>query len=374
VSVLAQCGSVRVAPFGHGRARGWAILRRVTTYAFDPRPRHLVAVWETGTGALARTAVRLHPGVDEAAATGLARALTALSATTWRAYTDPDLILVDPAAALAALRDPHLPEDGLLLHEPDPHREAAHEVGRRLLAVGGAGLARQVAAEVAEDLDALDRALRGDLSGRARQAVGLTRLDASPLQVVAADRILHEVPVGDARLFVEVEPTAAAVAAAHWLRSAVDVVLAASGWADPEQVLVAADAIEEFEVAPARAVLDLMAAGAPPLAAVRCLVRAAMLAARGVVLPHGPGERPDEPRRTVLDPARPAPGLLEHLVAAIRSVSLVHTAHLDPAALGPGSWPRRRERLRRAFDEQVRAEAGRTADRLLRSTPTAPTP
>ncbi len=59
---------------------------------------------------------------------------------------------------------------------------------------------------------------------------------------------------------------------------------------------------------------------------------------------------------------------------AIRSVSLVHTAHLDPAALGPGSWPRRRERLRRAFDEQVRSEAGRTADRLLRAAPTAPTP
>jgi len=47
----------------------------------------------------------------------------------------------------------------------------------------------------------------------------------------------------------------------------------------------------------------------------------------------------------------------------------VHTAHLDPSALGPDSDPERREEARRAFDEQVRAEAERTAERLLRAEP-----
>jgi hypothetical protein len=353
----------------------------MTTYAYDPTTRRLVATWSTGTGGLARVVTRLPPRVDGQAAMDLTRALTALSAMTWRAYTDPDLIPVDPAAAMAALTAPNVPENGLLRREAEPHLDIAHEVGRRLLDIGGPAVARVVVRDVAEDLDALDRALRGDLSGRARQAVGLTRLDASPLQVLAADRLLHEVPMGSARLFCEVEPTSAAVAAAHWLQAAVDVTLGVSGWAEAEQVLVAADAIEEFDVTTVQVVLDLMAAGNPPLTAVRYLVRSAMLAARGLVLqtePEGLSAEQaevfgDDARFTVLDPMRPAPSLLERLTRGIQTCSLVHTAHIDPSALGPDSEPDRREELRQAFDEQVRAEAERTAERLLWAEP-APAP
>ena len=351
----------------------------MTTYAYDPTTRHLVATWETGAGAVARTLTRLPPRVDREAGLTLARALTGLSAATWQAYTDPGLTEVDPVAAMAALTRPNVPENGLLRFEAEPHLNAAHEVGRELLAVGGTAVARVVVRDVADDHDGLDRALRGDLSGRAGQAVALTRLDASPLQVVAADRLLHEVPMGSRRLFCEVEPTSAAVAAAHWLRAAVDVVLALSGWTDDEQVLVAADAIEEYDVATVRVVLALMEAGDTPLAVVRRLVRSAMLAARGMVVhedPRGltgdPLDGPHDPARfTVLDPARPSAALLERVTRGIQTCSLVHTAHLDPSALGPDSDPERREAARRAFDEQVRAEAGRTADRLLRAEPVA---
>jgi hypothetical protein len=353
----------------------------MTTYAYDPTTRHLVATWETGVGAVASTVTRLPARVDEQAALSLARTLTALSAATWLAYTDPDLAVVDPVAAVAALTAPNVPENGLLRREAEPHLDAAHEVGRRLLDIGGTAVARIVVRDVSEDLDGLDRALRGDLSGRARQAVELTRLDACPLQVLAADELLREVPMGSSRLFCEVEPTSAAVAAAHWLRAAVDVALAVSGWSSAEQVLVAADAMEEFDVTTVRVVLDLMAAGNSPLVVVRCLVRSAMLAARGMVvqadspgLTDDPlGEPGDQARFTVLDPTRPSRALLERLTRGIQTCSLVHTAHLDPAALGPDSDPDRREEMRQVFDEHVRAEAGRTADRLLRTEP-APAP
>jgi hypothetical protein len=169
------------------------------------------------------------------------------------------------------------------------------------------------------------------------------------------------------------------VAAAHWLQAAVDVTLAVSGWTVPEQVLVAADAIEVFDVTTVRAVLDLMAAGNPPLATVRYLVRSAMLAARGLVLHADPrglaaaADPDDQARFTVLDPARPSPALLERLTRGIQTCSLVHTAHLDPCALGPDSDPHRRAELRELFEAQVRAEAERTADRLCRAEP-APAP
>jgi hypothetical protein len=171
---------------------------------------------------------------------------------------------------------------------------------------------RAVIDDVAEELDGVERALRGgDLTGRARQAVERSRLDVSPVQIVAADRLLHQVPMGSERLFTEVEPTAAAVAAAHWLQSAVDVTLEVTGWEDAAAVLEAADAIESFDVTTTQVVLDLLRLGNPPIAAVQCLVRTAMLAARGMIL-HGSPEPADDPLDEAASPCstrrdRPVP-------------------------------------------------------------------
>jgi hypothetical protein len=53
------CTCNRVLPFRRGR-RGSADHAGVTTYAYDTSTNHLVAVWDTGIGATARTVARLH--------------------------------------------------------------------------------------------------------------------------------------------------------------------------------------------------------------------------------------------------------------------------------------------------------------------------
>jgi hypothetical protein len=54
--------------------------------------------------------------------------------------------------------------------------------------------------------------------------VVLTRVMPSPAQIVVADRLLHEVPMGRPRPYTEVEPSAAGIAAIHWFLAAVTVV------------------------------------------------------------------------------------------------------------------------------------------------------
>lgn len=342
----------------------------MTTYAYDDSATQLFAVWGTGVGAVARPVARLHVRTPSREGVRLAKALSDVSEAAWVGYSDPELVALEPAEVLRAVRKPHQPRAGLLFCEGDPLLESANEAGRWLVAVGSAGVTRAVLADLTEELDSVERALRGDLSGRARQAVELSRLDASPVQIVEADRLLYEVPMGSERLFTEVEPTAAAVAAAHWLQAAVDVTLAVTGWDDAAAVLEAADVIESFDVTTAQVVLDLLRLGNPPIAAVQCLVRTAMLAARGMILPGDPepaDDPADEARFTVLDPARPARSLLERLTRTIQTCSLVHTEHLEPAALATRPEADRMEAARQVFDAQVRVEAERSAERLLRT-------
>jgi hypothetical protein len=340
----------------------------MTNYAYEPGERRLLAVWGTGAGAVARPVARLHADTPAEDGLHLAKALTELSAATWRGYTDPQLLEIDPVAALAALRAPNRPGNGLVERADEPHLEIAHEVGRRLDAIGGSGVTRAVVGEVADDLDALERALCGDLSGRAQQAVELTRLDASPLQIAAADRLLAAVPMGSPRLFTEVDPTAAAVAATHWLRAAIDITIARTGLPDADALLAVAVPFGLADSVAVDVVLEHTRAGDPPLAAVQCLVRAAMLAARGMVV-HDIGDPDadplDEPRFTVLDPLRPARSLLERLVGAIQACAFVYFRQVDPGAVEPDSDLGRLEAARQVFDAAVRAEAERCKERLL---------
>jgi hypothetical protein len=144
---------------------------------------------------------------------------------------------------LAAIRVPNLPSDGLLIQSYDPVEEWAHRVGRALHAVGDADLTAAIATDVQAELSAIERAERGDLSGRSRQAVVLSREDASPVQVAEADRLLETNPLGGESLFTAVDPTAAAVAAAHWLRAAAEVASDQSG-IDATEVVRTAEDIE----------------------------------------------------------------------------------------------------------------------------------
>jgi hypothetical protein len=107
----------------------------VTTYAYDQSATQLLAVWETGVGAVARRVARLHARTPERVGVHLAKALSNLSDTAWLRYADPGLVDAEPAAVIRALRSPHQPRAGLLYREGDPLLECANEAGRRLAAV-----------------------------------------------------------------------------------------------------------------------------------------------------------------------------------------------------------------------------------------------
>ena len=260
----------------------------------------------------------------------------------------------------------------------------------------------------------------GDLSGRSVQAVVLSRTSASPVQVAAADALLRQEPLGRPELFTAVDPTSAAVAAAHWLHAAATVAADASGY-DLTRVVAAADDIEDVPFATPTMVLEMMHAGASPHEAVVALISEAMDIAEGK-LPNLPGlmqalteatenaERLDDSngdvdalemllgqiRTTPLDTSRPAPDLLEDLLTGIYACALlyreyesdvdgerpVETFSLDEvedvvgavlAEDGAGSdeiedededadWP---ELASPRFLATVRAQAAATADRLV---------
>ncbi len=314
-----------------------AIVPGMTTYAFDPSTRHLVASVAGGAGALAHTVARLHPRTGDGLGRRLAHQLTLLSTEAWISYTDADRAgPVPQAAALAAIRGPDRSGGWV---DPDWVVQRSYEVGRTLVEIGSAGVRRAVLDDVAAELASIDRALLGDLAGRAVQAVTLTRLDASPVQIAAADRMLHEQPLGGEDLLTDVEPTAA-----HWAAAAVEVAMRASGRAEPRDVLDPREAVEPFDVVASCLVVSRVAAGEPPLQAVQRLIRPAMEVARGFV-PEP--EDCDVPGLVVLDPLRPARHLLDRLLMALRTCAVVYGGR------------------RSDFESAVRDEAGRAASRLF---------
>jgi hypothetical protein len=199
----------------------------------------------------------------------------------------------------------------------------------------------------------------GDLSGRAVQAVVLSRTSASPVQVAAADALLRQEPLGRPELFTTVDPTSAAVAAAHWLHAAATVTAELSGY-DVTQVVAVADDIEDVPFATPTMVLGMMDAGASSHEAVTAMIGEAMHIAEGKV-PNLPGlmqalteameaaEKQleggdddgegggdgagagdaleialDQIRTTPLDTSRPAPDLLEDLLTGIYACALLY--------------------------------------------------
>ena len=92
------------------------------------------------------------------------------------------------------------------------------------------------------------------------------------------DQILAGDPLGGEDLLLCLDPTAASVAAAHWLHAAADVVAALSG-IPVTQVVAESDNIEALPHATPTAVLELMESGLTPTAAVTGLVRDAMAVA-----------------------------------------------------------------------------------------------
>ncbi|WP_282202962.1 hypothetical protein [Kitasatospora fiedleri] len=347
----------------------------MTRYSVDLDRRELIASWGTGEGDLSRRVAALPDDADTSALLALARSLTQLSDAAWRTYTHPSSAAGSPEPdgegwrrerereafdkVPDAITAPHLPHGGTMMVSYSPLVESAHRAGRALRGLGGPGgpggpgdeaLAKAVRAEAALELAAVENAELGDLTGRAQQAVLLSREDASPVQVAAADHLLQQDPFGPTALFSTVDPTAAAVAAAHWLAAAAEVAADASG-GDPTQVVLEADDIEALPHETPTLVLGLIQDGATPHEAVAALVRHAMHITDGLLLDpvalrdqledfeetvaeHTGEDDPDlddvAVRLTPLDPKRPARDLLEDLLAGIHGCWLLHSAHDEP--------------------------------------------
>jgi hypothetical protein len=77
-----------------------------TTYAYDPGTHQLLAVWDTGIGATART--KLNAAVQETVGVRLAQALTRMSEAVWLSYVRPEIfdLPVPPGTPSAAISRP----------------------------------------------------------------------------------------------------------------------------------------------------------------------------------------------------------------------------------------------------------------------------
>ncbi|MFJ6137802.1 Voldacs domain-containing protein [Kitasatospora sp. NPDC092286] len=337
----------------------------MTRYSIDPERHELIATWGTGEGGLATRIGVLPAGTGTSVLLGLARALTQLSEAAWRTYTHPASAASsqDPNSegwrrseerkafdeVPLAITRPNLPQNGMLDVSYSSLVESAHRAGRALHALDDRELTDAVLAETATELAAVENAELGDLTDRARQAVLLSREGASPVQVAAADRLLEQNPFGPAALLTEIDPTAAAVAAAHWLAAAAEVTAEATGHS-PTTLLLEADNSEALPHETPTLVLELLEAGVSPYDAVTGLVRHALHIADGL-LPDpaglreqledldddlaehtGPDTDPEDTglRLTPLDPRRPARDLLEDLLTGIHACQLLHEEYDDP--------------------------------------------
>ncbi|MFI0410640.1 hypothetical protein [Actinomadura sp. 3N508] len=366
--------------------------------------RTLIVTWGTGLGDVATVVAELSPEIDDVRVQRLTQALTDFSAAAWRTYTHPasaaESLEINSegwrrqgdrdalSKAADALINPNLPHAGTMIQSYVPTEEAAHCVGRALHAIDDAALRDVIVNEVESELDALERAELGDLTGRARQAVLLSREGASPVQVEAADRLLQRNPLNGEALFIEVDPVAAGVAAAHWLQAAADVTARRSGLV-PTVVVMEADNIEALPHRTPTTVLEMMSAGLSPYATVTALVRGAMAAAEGRVpdldalleqideineLTHELGSSShanealrDEVRTTPLDPSRPARDLLEDLLLGIHGCWLLYQEYADTAdeeEIGE-NVEEVYERSTAAFIEELRVEAKAHRSRVL---------
>ncbi|MGH8829065.1 MAG: hypothetical protein ACRDVZ_15995 [Jiangellaceae bacterium] len=369
----------------------------MTLYAYDETRGVLITTWDTGTGRVAHTLGDAYLSGRQSDLLTLAESLSNLSRLLWRTYTHPASAAdsLEPnsegwrrqserdafADVLEALRSPNLPHDGYIDQSYILVEEAAHRVGRALHALQEPALAAHIQTDVAAELAAVEQAERGDLSGRARQAVALSRADVSPVQVSAANELFKENPYGSPRLFEVVDPAAAAVAAAHWLQAAAEVAAEVAD-CNPTAVVHEADNIEALAVETPTLVLERAHGGETPRVIVTDLIRAAMTVAEGR-LPDpdllveqikearrqaerfGPGDRELPtglmPRATPLDPARPAHDLLEDLLDGIRGCRLLYHEYADSNVdvFADADDPDE------DFVQAVRAEASANQDRLL---------
>lgn len=357
----------------------------MTRYAIDRARNTLIAQWSTGLGDTATTVAELPRPRSSHDMLRLATCLTELSHACWRCYTHPASTAHQHGpGSLGRQREQEreafstvLPTLAIIRSStPDPIptqvEQAAHATGRVLRDLDLPGLATHVVTEVGTELAAIEQAERGDLTERAQQAVALTREDASPLHISQADTLLRQHPFGCPALHTHIEPTAAAIAAAHWLHAAVTVVAQHTGL-HPTLVATAADQHTRATTY----LPDLIAvinAGNRPRHIVMSLIRHTLHIAEGHI--HGIAALRNlitaaeqlinkatiSLPLTPIDPARPAPDLLERLLNGIDGCWRLYEQHATTHRHRAGT---EQEQLRQVFLDAVRRQAGSGLDHLL---------
>jgi hypothetical protein len=158
----------------------------MTRYAIDEARGELIAVWDTGYGAVATRVAALPGSLPVKERRALAAELSGLSEALWRCYTHPasaaDSLDVNTegwrreqtrdefGSVVEHIRRPNLPDEhGSLIVCYDPVEERAHRVGRSLHCAADADLTTAVITDVEAELAAMERAELGDLSGRSVQ-------------------------------------------------------------------------------------------------------------------------------------------------------------------------------------------------------------
>jgi hypothetical protein len=382
----------------------------VTAFSYAPSSRQIIASWRIGAPRRAEPVADVPESCDDEGADLLVAALSDLSDAAWRTYSDIDES-ADPDETNTEqwqLREERADFDmaRALTIEPgerdrwpySPLLSAAKRLGLVLDGVGDARLRIQIARAVDRELDSVFAADMGDFAGLAQQAVTLSRLSASPVQIQAAWAILERDLLGAHDIHqASVDPTAACVATTVWLRSAAIVATAS----DPDaphpgrwmRAVARADDIEAMPIDTIAVVFRSLEDGLSPRATVERLVREAHRVAAGQ-MPDLDGLRDrllglddlaekidqqtmsgslDELRVCALDPLRPAPSLLEALHKAVfgcfllwRDEVLVEDPLVDDSGdeegleeIDPDDDPRVRE----AFAAAVAAAAVRT-DRM----------
>lgn len=329
----------------------------MSAYGFDPESRSLSVAWATGRARRVKVATVLPDGVSVEGADRLVASLDRLSQAMWDAYVHPAWQFGDPEEvnteawrwglerdafgdALEAVRAPQLPSDGMLLVSYCRVEEGGNQVGRAVRALDlGPEFTALIAAEVQEEQAAIEAAEAGGLTGRAAQAVALSRIGASPTQVEVAWQALLADPLGcQEALLSDFDPGAAAIAAARCLRCAAEIAAEVSDidWTD---VVMEADDIEALPVMTPTTVLAMLAEGSSEREAVTALLLEAHAVAEGSLSglgqlaavveqvqrlrDAGVGDEGLELRLTPLDPRRPAPDLLEDLLTGIEGCFLL---------------------------------------------------
>lgn len=210
---------------GSGRARG-----EMSVYGVQRAPRGSAVVvmwperpvWPEQSSRHAEVVVEVaHTGPSSDALMEVTAALEGVSRALWQRFVQLDQTRYWQwlrQMGGAVLEDP--PSDDRRI--PQAELEWIARLGRAVHTVNDPAIAAACAVELNAEIDAIEQAQRGELTGRAAQAREMERAHADPHQVAAGVRIFRQEALGvdTLRAVAQLEPASAAVAAATWLRAA----------------------------------------------------------------------------------------------------------------------------------------------------------